>query len=89
VAAVWTLVEEANRCIDRTRPWELAKAGRDGELDAALAALVRACRELVKELAPFLPGAAARLAELLAADPATGRLPVSRPPFTRLGPDKS
>ncbi|MFD0331159.1 class I tRNA ligase family protein [Streptacidiphilus monticola] len=52
VAAVWTLVEEANRCIDRTRPWELAKAGRDGELDAALAALVRACRELVKELAP-------------------------------------
>lgn len=30
-AALWTIVEEANRCIEITRPWELAKAERGGE----------------------------------------------------------
>ncbi len=29
IHAVWEIVEEANRCIDATRPWELAR-GRDG-----------------------------------------------------------
>ncbi|MEZ0066328.1 methionyl-tRNA synthetase [Streptacidiphilus sp. MAP12-20] len=86
-SAVWTLVEEANRCIDRTRPWELAKTERAGEpspqLDAALAALVAACRALGEELRPFLPGAAARITERCT--PIDGVLPASTPLFSRLG----
>jgi methionyl-tRNA synthetase len=85
--AVWTLVEEANRCIDRTRPWELAKAERAGgspaPLDAALAALVQACRALGEELRPFLPGAAQRITERCT--PVDGVLPPSKPLFARLG----
>jgi methionyl-tRNA synthetase len=62
--AVWSIVEEANRCIDTTRPWELARAERQGNagaaerLDAVLAALIRACRVLAEELSPFIPEAA-------------------------------
>jgi methionyl-tRNA synthetase len=86
--AVWTIVEEANRHVDATRPWELARRERRGDpaaarqLDAALAALVAACRVLAAELRPFLPGAAARLTAHLT--PVDGRLPQPQPLFRRL-----
>ncbi|MGW4344171.1 methionine--tRNA ligase [Streptomyces sp. NPDC004690] len=89
--AVWTVVEEANRCIDAARPWELARRERGGDpaagsrLDAVLVALVAACRVLADELRPFVPGAAARIAERLT--PADGRLPTPRPLFPRLRED--
>jgi len=57
-SAVWRIVDEANRAIDATRPWQLAKEGRDGELDSALAALYAACLSLATSLAPFQPTAA-------------------------------
>jgi methionyl-tRNA synthetase len=57
-SAVWRIVDEANRAIDATRPWQLAKEGKDDELDTALAALHAACLSLATCLAPFLPTAA-------------------------------
>src|SRR5580704_2314111 len=46
-AAVWAIADEANRFINRVRPWELARAERDGSdnqrLDAVLGALFEAC----------------------------------------------
>jgi methionyl-tRNA synthetase len=89
VQAAWSIVEEANRCIDATRPWELARAERQGNadaaerLDAVLAALVTACRVLGDELQPFVPEAAARIAERVTA--VDGVLPPTRPLFPRLG----
>ncbi|MCK2212476.1 methionine--tRNA ligase [Actinomadura sp. ATCC 31491] len=63
-AAVWTIVEEANRYVDREQPWRQAGAARE----RSLGTLVRACRDLAAELAPFLPGAAARVAAAVAGD---------------------
>lgn len=89
--AAWSIVEEANRCIDATRPWELARAERQGDsaaahrLDAVLVALVTACRVLGDELRPFIPGAAARIIEQVT--PLEGSLPAARPLFPRLGED--
>jgi len=66
-AALWAVVSKANGFVSETRPWELAKAARDGDeeagkrLDAVLGALLDACRTIAWELAPFLPGAAGRL----------------------------
>jgi subtilisin family serine protease len=37
LAAVFALVERANRFVEETAPWALHKAGRDDELDAVLA----------------------------------------------------
>jgi methionyl-tRNA synthetase len=79
-AAVWTIVDEANRHIERVRPWELARAGDGAGLDAALAALVAACRSLAGELAPLLPGTAAAIARQCHGD----RLPAPVPLFPRL-----
>ncbi|MFI1397511.1 hypothetical protein [Streptomyces sp. NPDC020681] len=90
-AAVWKIVEEANRCIDYTRPWELAKAEQGGDLqarehiDAALAALVRACRTLADHLQPFIPDATSRVANQCAA--VKGILPPANSLFPRISED--
>jgi len=60
LAALWTVVTEANRYVERAAPWALAKAG-DLRLDGVLAVLVDACRLVAAELEPFVPDASARL----------------------------
>ena len=86
-AAVWAIADEANRFINRARPWELARAERDGEqgqrLDAVLFTLFVACSALSRELPPFLPDAAARITRQCT--PRDGRLPAASPVFRRLG----
>jgi methionyl-tRNA synthetase len=90
-AAVWAIADEANRFINRVRPWELARAERDGDaaavhrLDAALYQLTVACSALGRELLPFLPDAAARITAQCT--PAKARLPAPSPLFRRLGHD--
>ncbi|MBK3576521.1 methionine--tRNA ligase [Streptomyces sp. MBT65] len=87
-SAVWRIVEESNRCIDNTRPWELAKAEQGGDrgagerLDTVLAALVQACRVLGDQLQPFLPDAASRIAGQVAE--INGVLPPANPLFPRI-----
>ncbi len=85
--AVWAIADEANRFINRVRPWELARAERDGaggQLDALLGALFAACSALGRELAPFLPDAAARITRQCV--PRDGTLPPAVPVFRRLSP---
>src|SRR2546422_7767506 len=54
--AAWGLVATANLYIQQVAPWALAKAGREPELDAALAALARALYRLAVLAAPVIPG---------------------------------
>jgi methionyl-tRNA synthetase len=88
--AIWEVVEEANRYVERTAPWRLARAERDGDaaagerLDESLALLVSTCAQLGRELAPFLPGLAARIQA--ACDDSAGPLPAAEPVFPRLEP---
>ena len=83
-------MEEANRYVERTEPWRLARAERDGDpvageqLDESLALLIGACSDLGRELAPFLPGLAARIRA--ACDDSAGPLPPAEPVFPRLEP---
>ena len=87
-AAVWEVVDEANRFVERTEPWLLARAERDGDpaagrlLDDALALLGSACSELATLLAPFLPDLAGRIRA--AFNDSAGRLPAAEPLFPRL-----
>ncbi|MFE9748774.1 methionine--tRNA ligase [Saccharothrix saharensis] len=87
-AAVWRIVEEANRYVERVRPWDLARAERGGDaeagkrLDAAITSLLTACRVLARELTPFVPTLAARVSEQCVT--LSGELPVPQPLFPRL-----
>ena len=88
-AAVWAIAAEANRFVNRVRPWELAKAERTGDLaagerlDAVLGVLLEACSVLGRVLTPFLPDAAARIT-LQCTPGRDGRLPSPAPVFRRL-----
>ena len=100
LAAVWELVTAANRAVEETAPWTLARRERAGEaaagpeLDGALSALAEAVRLLAHHLAPFLPATSAEIARQLGLDapggPAWGELPpgtkvaAPRPIFPRL-----
>ncbi len=82
-AAVWSIVDEANRYVEAARPWRLAGDGVTGRLDAVLGVLLDACRALAGELAPLLPDAAARIAAQCAASE-HGLLPPAKPLLTRI-----
>jgi methionyl-tRNA synthetase len=78
--SLWRLVDEANRLVAITRPWELAKAEQSDDADAGaalddvLSALLITCRLLAGELEPFLPEASRRIAcALTERDPQLGR----------------
>jgi methionyl-tRNA synthetase len=77
--ALWTIVDEANRALDHTRPWEPARSGGAGSV---LAALHHACRVLGEELRPFLPGSAARITAQCT--PVAGVLPEPQHLFGRV-----
>ncbi|MEU8245932.1 class I tRNA ligase family protein [Nonomuraea sp. NPDC048916] len=76
-AAVWAIVEQANRYVEHSRPWRQPPEERE----VSLATLVRACRTLAVQLEPFLPTAAARVA----AGVSGTRLARPEPIFPRLG----
>ena len=86
--AAWAIAEAANRYINHIQPWQLAKAERGGDseaaqrLDGVLAALVQAIRTLGDNLAPFLPGTAAGIAQHCAVT--NGRLPEPGRLFERI-----
>jgi methionyl-tRNA synthetase len=91
--SVWAIGDEANRFINHVRPWELAKAETanaetNQQLDAVLRALFEACTALGRELAPFLPDAAARIAGQCAPGD-DGSLSAAAPVFRRLAPGRS
>jgi methionyl-tRNA synthetase len=68
---LWGFVGQANRYVESTQPWSLAKAARNGDAAAAarlaevLGDLGEACRVISVAAAPFMPETAARAAEQL------------------------
>ncbi len=72
IGAIWELVTTANKYIDDTKPWVIAKAAKqddataageaNADLDRVIADLVETIRLLAVHLAPFIPEGAARIA---------------------------
>jgi methionyl-tRNA synthetase len=67
LASLWEFVGAANRFVDAERPWDLAKAAKSGQGEAAerlrgsLGDLVEAARLLGLAAAPFLPNTSPRV----------------------------
>jgi len=66
LAAIFSVVEEANKHFQRTQPWVAAKdPARKGEVDAAVYAGLEAVRLLGYLLFPYMPTISPRIAEVL------------------------
>ncbi|WP_109506667.1 methionine--tRNA ligase [Nocardioides speluncae] len=87
-AALWQIVDEANRYVVEVEPWTLAKAEKAGDevagrrLSDTLGLLLQTCRVAANELTPFLPDAAARA--IAQVSPLAERLPQPEPLFPRI-----
>lgn len=74
LAALWSLVEAANKLVDGAKPWDLNKAAKAGDEAAAgqlrevLGTLVEASRLVGLAVAPFMPDAAPRVLAQLGYD---------------------
>jgi methionyl-tRNA synthetase len=62
-AQLIALATRANRYVEETAPWRLAKEKREGELDTVLANLARTVARLAVLAQPFMPEIAAQLWE--------------------------
>ncbi len=88
LAAIWAIVDRANRYAELSEPWRLARAARAGDAaaaawrDLALSRLLEACRALAGALAPFVPDLAANIG--VACGGSDGVVPPPRPLFPRL-----
>jgi methionyl-tRNA synthetase len=76
------VVEEANRYVEESRPWHLARTDDAAALDQALGVLLAACQAVGELLVPLLPDAAARITAQCT--PVDGRLPEPRHLFPRV-----
>jgi methionyl-tRNA synthetase len=71
---VSTVVPEANKLVDTSKPWDLNKAAKAGDTSAAaelrgvLGDLVEICRVVALAVAPFMPDAAPRVLAQLGYD---------------------
>jgi methionyl-tRNA synthetase len=92
VGAIFALVDAANRALEATQPWRLAKTDPVTAAQA-LHAPLEAARIAIGELQPFVPRLTAQLADRLgAADlaptwgllPVGARLEIGPPPVPRL-----
>ena len=67
LAGLWDFVGGANKTVDAARPWDLAKAAKAGDADAAarlagvLGDLLEACRLVGLAATPFMPGTGPRV----------------------------
>jgi len=67
LAELWEFVGGANKVVDAEKPWELAKAAKEGDEAAAarlrgvLGDLLEACRLVGLAVAPYMPAAAPRI----------------------------
>lgn len=65
LAGAWQLVDRANKYIEETAPWNLAREGQRERLDTVLYHLAESLRVLRVILAPFMPGLVVRLGNQL------------------------
>ncbi len=78
---LWELVTRANRYVEETKPWSLAKdPAQAGRLDAVLRELAEAVRLIAELVAPFMPTVAGQIRGQLGVD---GRLGAVAPLFPK------
>jgi len=77
---IWELINMANKYIEETKPWNLAKGNKTEELKAFIRLLVDALREVAEQVYPFMPQTANSIREQLGAD----KIKKGKPLFPRI-----
>jgi methionyl-tRNA synthetase len=77
---IWELINLANKHIEETKPWHLARENRADELKAFIRLLVEVIRKVAQSLSPFMPQTAESINEQLGKD----KIKKGKPLFPRI-----
>jgi methionyl-tRNA synthetase len=72
LSEIWKLVRRANKYVEETEPWALAKAENSERLDTVMYNLCESARLVSVLVEPFIPASAARMREQLGIGPREG-----------------
>jgi len=65
---IWELINMANKYVEETKPWNLAKENKTDELKSFIRLLVDVIREVDEAILPFMPNTAASIKEQIGQD---------------------
>ena len=68
LSEIWLLINAANKHVEETKPWNLAKENKDKQLKEFLFVLVETIRKVSYELYPFMPDTANKIKEQIKKD---------------------
>jgi methionyl-tRNA synthetase len=68
LTGIWELINMANKYVEETKPWNLAKENKTEELKAFIRLLVEVIRMVGGQISPFMPNTAASIKEQLGED---------------------
>jgi len=77
---IWELINMANKYVEETKPWNLAKENKSQELAAFIYLLVRVIRAAAESIAPFMPQTSASIMDQIGKD----KIKKGKPLFPRL-----
>jgi len=65
LTGIWEVINMANKYVEETKPWNLAKEGKVEELKAFIRLLVEVIRNVGDAISPFMPHTAVSIGEQL------------------------
>ena len=77
---IWELINMANKYIEDTKPWNLAKEKKTDELKSFLRLLVDVIREVANHISPFMPETAEKILDQIGKD----KIKKGKPLFPRI-----
>lgn len=77
---IWEIINMANKYVEETKPWNLAKENKTSELKEFMFVLVDTLREVEQVISPFMPQTAASIKEQLGVD----KIKKGKPLFPRI-----
>ncbi len=77
---IWSLINMANKYVEDTKPWNLAKENKEDELKSFIQLLVEVIRKTAEEISPFMPQTAESIKEQIGID----KIKKGKPLFPRL-----
>jgi methionyl-tRNA synthetase len=58
---IWSLINLANKFVEETKPWQLAKENKIKELEEFIFILIEALKKVAYEISPFMPETASKI----------------------------
>jgi len=77
---IWELINVANKYVEETKPWNLAKENKTDELKAFIRLLVDVIRVTARQINPFMPQTAESITEQIGQD----KISKGKPLFPRI-----